>query len=289
MGPADAPSSIGAASARGDDEVLQLMHVQPVQDADFDLVDFDGASRAAFDNEDDSENGGGGLPKQLSTVFDSAAAMAPPAARPALGQRSESADSLETAPEPVQVMLRLRPLPEGVRPAIERRSDGRSVCAVAPAPLNQRKEYRDPRVYSFTTVLDGAATQQEVYATTSEAIVRSFVEEGKSGLIFTFGVTSSGKSYTALGTKDEPGLIPRALEQICQACGIGTEREVVRLPATHALCRPVPSPPVVCCLCAQDFITERKSEGRCPNPSRSCFFVLRFPHCRVWSQQRKRR
>lgn len=37
---------------------------------------------------------------------------------------------------------------------------------------------------------------------------------GKSGLIFCYGVTGSGKTYTMTGKKKDPGLIPRCLHAL---------------------------------------------------------------------------
>lgn len=149
------------------------------------------------------------LGKQLCAAFDSA-----------LGQSSRPSTNIE----PVQVFLRLRPLPSDEVSAIEVRSDGRTVRATAPEPLNQRKEYREPRDYSFTKVLDESTSQETMYCIAAEDIVHKFHNEGKSGLIFTYGVTNAGKSHTVLGTKEDPGLLPRAIAKICK--GLDFDKKV---------------------------------------------------------------
>ena len=35
--------------------------------------------------------------------------------------------------------------------------------------------------------------------------------EGQNQLIFTYGATSSGKTYTIQGTNEDPGIIPRSV------------------------------------------------------------------------------
>ena len=127
--------------------------------------------------------------------------------------------------EPVQVFLRLRPISSGEDTAIEVREDGISVRATAPAPLNQRKEFRDPRDYSFTSVMDETTSQVSMYEATTSGIVKSFHDEAKSGLVFTYGVTNAGKSHTVLGNKEDPGLLPRAIERICE--NLDFEQEVI--------------------------------------------------------------
>ena len=38
--------------------------------------------------------------------------------------------------------------------------------------------------------------------------------EGRNQLIFTYGATSSGKTFTIQGSSDRPGILPRALDSI---------------------------------------------------------------------------
>jgi len=156
------------------------------------------------------------LGKQLSAVFDSAlgSVCGHGSSSAASSGSSVANDSKPPATEAVQVFLRLRPLPEGEVSAIEVKADGCSVRATAPAPLNERKEFKEPRDYSFTSVLDESTTQEAVYSAAAEDIVEKFQAEGKSGLIFTYGVTNAGKSHTVLGNNEDPGLLPRAFDQI---------------------------------------------------------------------------
>jgi type II secretory ATPase GspE/PulE/Tfp pilus assembly ATPase PilB-like protein len=57
----------------------------------------------------------------------------------------------------------------------------------------------------FNYVFDESETQTEVYKkTTLERIKELF--EHKSSLIFTYGVTSSGKTYTCFGDENNMGV-----------------------------------------------------------------------------------
>jgi len=38
--------------------------------------------------------------------------------------------------------------------------------------------------------------------------------EGKSGLLFAYGVTGSGKTYTMSGTATDPGIMPRSIDAL---------------------------------------------------------------------------
>ncbi|XP_078478922.1 kinesin-like protein KIF20A, partial [Lampetra planeri] len=59
-------------------------------------------------------------------------------------------------------------------------------------------------------VLGPACSQLDAFESTVRAPVCACVR-GESALVFTYGVTSSGKTHTLMGTAREPGLLPRAL------------------------------------------------------------------------------
>lgn len=59
-------------------------------------------------------------------------------------------------------------------------------------------------------------------------IVRPIVDaavNGFNGTIFAYGQTSSGKTHTMMGTKDEPGVIPLAVESMFDAIANSLQRE----------------------------------------------------------------
>ena len=68
--------------------------------------------------------------------------------------------------------------------------------------------------YSFSKVFGPESTQKEVFETVAGGLVTSLIANGKDGLIFSYGVTNSGKTFTVEGTKEQPGLIPQTLEKI---------------------------------------------------------------------------
>ncbi|XP_032832386.2 kinesin-like protein KIF20A isoform X2 [Petromyzon marinus] len=64
--------------------------------------------------------------------------------------------------------------------------------------------------FTFTQVLGPACSQLDAFEATVRAPVCACVR-GDSALVFTYGVTSSGKTHTLMGSTREPGLLPRAL------------------------------------------------------------------------------
>lgn len=58
-----------------------------------------------------------------------------------------------------------------------------------------------------------SSTQQNIYDEIVRPLVSS-VLEGFNGCVFAYGQTGTGKTYTMEGIKGDPGIIPRAFDQI---------------------------------------------------------------------------
>ena len=65
----------------------------------------------------------------------------------------------------------------------------------------------------FTAIYDQGSTQSEVYESIARPMVSNLLH-GRPGLLFNYGVTCSGKTYTMTGNEKAPGFLPRALETI---------------------------------------------------------------------------
>ncbi|KAF1743421.1 hypothetical protein MXB_3629, partial [Myxobolus squamalis] len=66
---------------------------------------------------------------------------------------------------------------------------------------------------SFSKVLLSDSSQKEVFDCVANNMVTSLIN-GKNGLLFTYGITGSGKTYTLGGTSSEPGILPRCVNTI---------------------------------------------------------------------------
>uniref|UniRef100_A0A7N6BZR5 Kinesin-like protein n=1 Tax=Anabas testudineus TaxID=64144 RepID=A0A7N6BZR5_ANATE len=64
--------------------------------------------------------------------------------------------------------------------------------------------------FSFSKIFGPETTQQQFYECTMKNMVKD-VLRGENGLLYTYGVTNSGKTYTIQGCGREAGLLPRAL------------------------------------------------------------------------------
>lgn len=66
--------------------------------------------------------------------------------------------------------------------------------------------------YRFDAVLTGS-DNRSIYNRAARAHVRAAME-GYNSLVFAYGQTASGKTFTLMGSEDEPGIIPRALKDV---------------------------------------------------------------------------
>ncbi|CAG2186745.1 KIF23 [Mytilus edulis] len=113
--------------------------------------------------------------------------------------------------EPVEVYCRIRPLDNPDDPVCLK-AVNTNTCILTPqenaiARNGQVKELQ----YQFQYVFDEYTSQKAVYDYVAMPLMEDLIK-GKNGLLFTYGITSSGKTYTMTGTPDDQGLMPRCLD-----------------------------------------------------------------------------
>ncbi|TKS87928.1 Kinesin-like protein KIF20A [Collichthys lucidus] len=65
--------------------------------------------------------------------------------------------------------------------------------------------------FSFSQIFGPGMTQSELFEHTVKSQMYDFLD-GKNALIFSYGVTNAGKTYTIQGTPKDPGILPRVLD-----------------------------------------------------------------------------
>ena len=65
--------------------------------------------------------------------------------------------------------------------------------------------------YTFTDIFDENSTQEQIFSATCEPLIKNLLENNQSGLIFTYGMTNAGKTFTIIGTPNQPGILPLSL------------------------------------------------------------------------------
>ncbi|XP_046660505.1 kinesin-like protein KIF20B isoform X2 [Homalodisca vitripennis] len=75
--------------------------------------------------------------------------------------------------------------------------------------LNMPVEYK----YTFTNIFQPDVTQNEIFAGCVAPLIKDLFA-GQHCLLFTYGTTNAGKTFTVLGTGDKPGILPRTLTTV---------------------------------------------------------------------------
>ncbi|NWV40416.1 KI20A protein, partial [Grantiella picta] len=122
--------------------------------------------------------------------------------------------------EPLKVFLRVRPFSIAELESHESQGcviieDAQTVILNAPKESSAMKNSErgvGHAVHSFTfsQVFGPETTQSEFFEGSMKDIVRAYVN-GVNGLVFTYGVTNAGKTFTIQGTSKDPGILPRSL------------------------------------------------------------------------------
>ncbi|XP_056635614.1 kinesin-like protein subito [Diorhabda sublineata] len=86
------------------------------------------------------------------------------------------------------------------------------------------------RTYTFTNIFGPEYDQKTIFDCIVKPKLVSFIN-GSNSTLFTYGASGSGKTYTIVGTPEEPGLIPRALEYVFKSLPkVSIEPEIKPLP-----------------------------------------------------------
>uniref|UniRef100_A0A1I7YS42 Kinesin-like protein n=1 Tax=Steinernema glaseri TaxID=37863 RepID=A0A1I7YS42_9BILA len=126
--------------------------------------------------------------------------------------------------ESLEVLCRLTPY-AGHDPAI-RLYNETTVITSPPAGLLQRSGSPYPEaLYNFGYVFDESESQQDVFDRSTLDMIEQVIR-GKNGLLFTYGVTGSGKTYTMTGkeTSKACGILPRAMDVLFNSLPCQTDR-----------------------------------------------------------------
>ncbi|GLV46297.1 CENP-meta [Carabus blaptoides fortunei] len=113
----------------------------------------------------------------------------------------------------IKVAIRVRPLIQ--REKIEKLREQWEVNQDCIFPVDIVTNKKNGDSYSFDHIFDSKCRNVEIYKTVVHPVVDAAIN-GFNGTIFAYGQTSSGKTYTMMGSLEEPGLISLAVENIFQ-------------------------------------------------------------------------
>uniref|UniRef100_A0A8C7HUY3 Kinesin-like protein n=1 Tax=Oncorhynchus kisutch TaxID=8019 RepID=A0A8C7HUY3_ONCKI len=119
----------------------------------------------------------------------------------------------------VQVYCRIRPLGATDEECCIEMISSTTIQLHAPDGIkaNRNGEYKETQ-YSFKKVFGIQTSQIELFEDVAKALVDDLIH-CKNGLLFTYGVTGSGKTFTMTGSPGEGGLLPRSLDMLFNSIG----------------------------------------------------------------------
>ncbi|CAH8842601.1 unnamed protein product [Trichobilharzia szidati] len=122
--------------------------------------------------------------------------------------------------QPMKVFLRIRPYAcakDLSEKTILSFPDSYTVVAYPPDADFRKNQVRNfqksANKFTFNGIFHESATQKKVFEKVAADKIRSFIE-GLNGLIFAYGTTSSGKTHTLQGSRNDAGIVPRTLHTI---------------------------------------------------------------------------
>ncbi|XP_057661130.1 kinesin-like protein KIF23 [Diorhabda carinulata] len=119
-----------------------------------------------------------------------------------------STSSSDVEKDPVHVYCRLRPLQETDIKSCMTLLSPQEICI-----SNESKGIRRDISYKFKHIFTSLSTQKEIFDHVGYPLLEDLLK-GKNGLLFTYGVTGSGKTYTLTGDQNNPGVMPRCIDTI---------------------------------------------------------------------------
>ncbi|KAG8234305.1 hypothetical protein J437_LFUL013045 [Ladona fulva] len=131
--------------------------------------------------------------------------------------------------DPVEVYCRVKPLDSGV--GCIKVLDSKTVLVTTPdfnirgIPTTNFKEIQ----YTFQHVFDEKCTQKEVFDSVAYPLIEALIS-GKNGLLFTYGVSGSGKTFTMNGAPDNGGILPRCFDVLFNSISHAQARKYVFKP-----------------------------------------------------------
>lgn len=120
--------------------------------------------------------------------------------------------SSERDPESdIKVFLRVRPILPGETQADLQINENTVIAKVQ--QKDKTSKHHAERTYSFTHIFKQESEQEELFQEIAMPLLKKFIR-GYDALLFAYGATSAGKTFTVRGTEQNPGLIPKMVRTL---------------------------------------------------------------------------
>lgn len=130
-----------------------------------------------------------------------------------LSHHSDSSDVRHR--DPVHVFCRLKPVTDELENTCIKLVSPTTLVLTSPSDA---KVLRKDIQYVFNHVFTAYSGQHELFSHVAFPLLEGLLK-GKNGLLFTYGVTGSGKTYTLNGDQSNPGIMPRCVDSLFNTIG----------------------------------------------------------------------
>ncbi|XP_074661164.1 kinesin-like protein KIF23 [Tubulanus polymorphus] len=145
--------------------------------------------------------------------------MKPPQQRGKTPRKTPSRKQTFKETDPVEVYCRIRPLDSS---SVEKCVRPINATTLQISPPESSVGFRNGNLkqvqYTFKLLFDEDTSQKAVFDQIAYPLVSDLLHN-RNGLLFAYGITSSGKTHTMTGTPLEQGILPRTLDVIFNSIG----------------------------------------------------------------------
>ncbi|EAY14928.1 Kinesin motor domain containing protein [Trichomonas vaginalis G3] len=124
---------------------------------------------------------------------------------------SQNPETNNNSDDKIKVYLRVRP-PLQDEESFDFSIEGKTII-IPPQKTANSSFFIDNKTFTFRSILGAHCKQSQVYQKVAEPLIKDFLA-GNDVLIFCYGNTNAGKTYTVMGTDENPGILPRLLERV---------------------------------------------------------------------------
>lgn len=121
-------------------------------------------------------------------------------------------NNLQTG-DPVQVFCRLRPIQSPNELSYMKVISNKTIAIYPPESSTNTRSTGKEFLTTFTHVFPQETSQKEVFHIIALPLIENLFQ-GKNSLLFTYGITGSGKTFTMTGNDREGGIMPRTFDVI---------------------------------------------------------------------------
>ena len=130
--------------------------------------------------------------------------------------------------EAIKTFCRIRPI-KGINQLFSISNEDERILNINSAnveKLNVGDNLKLINSYKFSKVFGENSSQEEVFEYTCKPLIEDLIINKKSGLVFTYGMTNAGKTFTVIGTPEQPGILPQALKNLLEYNGSQKDKKL---------------------------------------------------------------